>query len=606
MATHRRQTLDSVTGYMRSRNVPSFFQRIIVDFYEHMWSTPSKASVVFQELPDSLQSRLTMVMNRDLVERMAIFRLMPATVYIRMVQRLVHNTFLPGEYVIKRGSVATEMYFIKRGKCDALASDGVSIISTHLPGQFFGEHALLYRCRQPTSFRAVDFLDVWAMAKGDFDELQISAPVRSPCSLVAVAMPSIFVVTLLFFSAVVWLGQLFCAEIQRVDMQRQRLKLKYLVDQKKGKAQPKGEHRPTVKTFPTGRLSVSDEGDAVMHTPGVTKHRRASFLDRAKLKFGMSGRQDSSESTQKRRRSTMGSQTSEASAGTVRRFRDWLQSSRQSKEVDDTPPDGRRGRRASAPALASGGTERFNLKLRRSSAVHPHEGPALSAFRGDSENSVAFDRLSRTDTSVSSDAQGNAARMQSGNGGDGPGDREDQLQRYDVHTVHEALSESESDAPQTHRSRVSGESKAPPQTRFLPKMPSGRSPAHGFVPGQAPGESGLRHTPSFWKAPLPPLGGTLGGSASAEDGIGALVDDGDAAFDTTGPLAPAQVQNAQDLVSSWDDFGGGGGVVDRPLDVAEAFEQLMTEDLDAEDDAATAVSCPTPAVSPSEPDVVEM
>ena len=547
MATHRRQTLDSVTGYMRSRNVPSFFQRIIVDFYEHMWSTPSKASVVFQELPDSLQSRLTMVMNRDLVERMAIFRLMPATVYIRMVQRLVHNTFLPGEYVIKRGSVATEMYFIKRGKCDALASDGVSIISTHLPGQFFGEHALLYRCRQPTSFRAVDFLDVWAMAKGDFDELQISAPVRSPCSLVAVAMPSIFVVTLLFFSAVVWLGQLFCAEIQRVDMQRQRLKLKYLVDQKKGKAQPKGEHRPTVKTFPTGRLSVSDEGDAVMHTPGVTKHRRASFLDRAKLKFGMSGRQDSSESTQKRRRSTMGSQTSEASAGTVRRFRDWLQSSRQSKEVDDMPPDGRRGRRASAPALASGGTERFNLKLRRSSAVHPHEGPALSAFRGDSENSVAFDRLSRTDTSVSSDAQGNAARMQSGNGGDGPGDREDQLQRYDVHTVHEALSESESDAPQTHRSRVSGESKAPPQTRFLPKMPSGRSPAHGFVPGQAPGESGLRHTPSFWKAPLPPLGGTL-----------------------------------------------------------EAFEQLMTEDLDAEDDAATAVSCPTPAVSPSEPDVVEM
>ena len=37
-STERRQKLDEITNYLRGRKVPSFFQKIIKDFYNHMWS----------------------------------------------------------------------------------------------------------------------------------------------------------------------------------------------------------------------------------------------------------------------------------------------------------------------------------------------------------------------------------------------------------------------------------------------------------------------------------------------------------------------------------------------------------------------------------------
>jgi len=174
-ATQRRQTLDKVSSYMRSRKVPAFFQRIIVDFYQHMWTTPMKESDVFKDLPESLRSRLSMVLNRDLIDRIPIFRNMTAEVYIRLVQKLLHNTYLPGEFVIRKGDIPRCVYFVKRGMADGILSTG-QLLSTYEPGDFFGEHAILHNERRSISVRAVDFLDVLQLQKEHLFELHATAP----------------------------------------------------------------------------------------------------------------------------------------------------------------------------------------------------------------------------------------------------------------------------------------------------------------------------------------------------------------------------------------------------------------------------------------------
>ncbi|KAA0152025.1 hypothetical protein FNF29_04140 [Cafeteria roenbergensis] len=176
-ATQRRQTLEKVNAFMRSRKVPPFFQRIIVDFYEHMWQTPQREADVFRDLPPSLRSRLAIVMNRDLIDRIPIFKLMSASVYVRIVQRLQHNTFLPGEYVIQQGTESEFLYFVKRGKCDALLPDTEhTIFMTLFPGDVFGERGLLFDERRSESYRAVDFLDVLMMSQLEFQELVVMSP----------------------------------------------------------------------------------------------------------------------------------------------------------------------------------------------------------------------------------------------------------------------------------------------------------------------------------------------------------------------------------------------------------------------------------------------
>jgi voltage-gated potassium channel len=194
--TARRQMLDRVLAYMRSRKVPDFFQKIIIDYYRHSWSMPSTNNELIAALPQQLRSRLSMIINRDLIDRIPVFQAMSIDVYLRMVPRLQHTTYLPGEYVAKQGDLGDDLFFIRSGKVDAVLPNGVTVFCTMKPGDFFGEHSLLFMTRRDASYRAVDFVDLFIMSRPDFTEMYISAPD-------------------------------FIREVQRVDIARQKRRLDF-------------------------------------------------------------------------------------------------------------------------------------------------------------------------------------------------------------------------------------------------------------------------------------------------------------------------------------------------------------------------------------------
>jgi len=176
-ATERQQTLDRITQYMRAQKVPTFFQKIIKDFYTHMWSNPTTSSdEVFNELPPNLRSKLTVVVNRDLIDRIPILQTLSADIYIKAVENFKQATFLPGEYIIRQGEVGEELFLIKRGKVDGVLPNGVKVFSTYTPGDYIGEHALLTGNRRDASYRAVDFVDCLVMSRNQFRELTQQAP----------------------------------------------------------------------------------------------------------------------------------------------------------------------------------------------------------------------------------------------------------------------------------------------------------------------------------------------------------------------------------------------------------------------------------------------
>lgn len=176
-ASARRQMLDNVLGFMRARKVPRFFQKIIVDYYKHRWNEPAQTTDdILADLPASLRSRLTMIMNRDLVERFPILQHMTADVYLRLVQRLQYGTYLPGEFIARQGEMGDHLFLLKRGKVDAVLPNGVTVFATFMPGEFFGEHSVLFLTKRDASYRAVDFVDLLILSRADFTELYISAP----------------------------------------------------------------------------------------------------------------------------------------------------------------------------------------------------------------------------------------------------------------------------------------------------------------------------------------------------------------------------------------------------------------------------------------------
>jgi CRP-like cAMP-binding protein len=200
-AQERASRLDRALAFMRARKVPTFFQKIIVDYYKHLWGAPSLASdAVLEDLPPTLRARLAMIANRDLIEQFPLLvrhapltatrarahlpphshshslahsptrslarpraqALLPADVYLSLIQRLPTATFLPGEYIARQGQAGDCLFLLKRGKVDAVLPNGVTVFASHKPGDFFGEHCLLspLATLRDASFRAVDFVDV--------------------------------------------------------------------------------------------------------------------------------------------------------------------------------------------------------------------------------------------------------------------------------------------------------------------------------------------------------------------------------------------------------------------------------------------------------------
>ena len=64
----------------------------------------------------------SLVLNRDLVERVPIFSKFSADEFIKIIQQLRPVTYLPGEYIVKQGEDGESMYFIKRGRVDVLVT----------------------------------------------------------------------------------------------------------------------------------------------------------------------------------------------------------------------------------------------------------------------------------------------------------------------------------------------------------------------------------------------------------------------------------------------------------------------------------------------------
>ena len=175
-STERRQKLDEITNYLRSRKVPTFFQKIIKDFYSHMWSVPGQATTLFDDLPHKLRSRLQVVLNRDFIDRIPVLQYLPMEVYINIVPRMANCTFLPGEFIVNAGDLGDSLFFILRGKVDAVLGDKETVYMSVMPGDFFGESALIWGTRYSESFRAVDFVDLLQLTRSDYHELDVSAP----------------------------------------------------------------------------------------------------------------------------------------------------------------------------------------------------------------------------------------------------------------------------------------------------------------------------------------------------------------------------------------------------------------------------------------------
>jgi hypothetical protein len=122
----QRQLMDRIITYMKKRQLPAYFQRIILDFYNYMSAKHSEQGIL-TDLPPAIQLRLSLLLNRELVKNIPLLKQLELNTIIGLMQTLHSTMYMPGEHVFKTGEKGEFLYFVKNGQLE-ITLDSVNVI----------------------------------------------------------------------------------------------------------------------------------------------------------------------------------------------------------------------------------------------------------------------------------------------------------------------------------------------------------------------------------------------------------------------------------------------------------------------------------------------
>ncbi len=171
--TQFRAKLEKIQTFMQYRDVPNDLQDSIRTYYDYLWNNRRgfDESAVLSELPSSLKLQVALHLNKDIIEKVPMFRGASEAFIRQIVLNLKPVLFTPGDFIFRKGEMGDQMYFISRGKVEIVSEDGATVFATISEGGFFGEIALLFSSERTASVRAAEYCDLYTLDKFTFDNV---------------------------------------------------------------------------------------------------------------------------------------------------------------------------------------------------------------------------------------------------------------------------------------------------------------------------------------------------------------------------------------------------------------------------------------------------
>ncbi|ETW05622.1 hypothetical protein H310_03355 [Aphanomyces invadans] len=186
------QKMESLLASMALMRIPSDLQTRICDYYETMYArygTLNGDTVLFtKELSKNLSTEVELYLRMGMITRCPMFRLCSPEFVQELVMQLGFQVFMADDFVVARGEIGYEMYFIQSGSCDLIQHQIMfddhtrkknkpihqatgTLVRTLLEGDFFGEIALLMNCKQTVTLKATMFTEICVLTRDLFHDI---------------------------------------------------------------------------------------------------------------------------------------------------------------------------------------------------------------------------------------------------------------------------------------------------------------------------------------------------------------------------------------------------------------------------------------------------
>jgi voltage-gated potassium channel len=171
-----RRKLEEVNAYLRAQRIPADMQERVRDYYSYLWSKQRgvNVSTVLDDIPHGLSQEILMFLNREVLNRVDIFKDADELFLRESVQLLRPKVFLPDEHIIRQGEYADCMYFLASGEVRILV--GSNEVARLGPGSPFGETALIDNQYRNASVVSTSYSTGYRLDKDDFEALRSKYP----------------------------------------------------------------------------------------------------------------------------------------------------------------------------------------------------------------------------------------------------------------------------------------------------------------------------------------------------------------------------------------------------------------------------------------------
>ncbi|KAI8821898.1 hypothetical protein BJ741DRAFT_107851 [Chytriomyces cf. hyalinus JEL632] len=166
------QKMDAVRQYMKDRNMDADMQERVLDYYDYVWERNKGIDVrnLFDDMPSTFKGEVALSLNNAIIDKATIFRKCSNGFRRLIAIHMKLYLFTANEYVIHKGDIGVEMFFITQGRIDVYASEDLRRpTSSLIEGAHFGEFQIILAHRHEYSARAVCNTDIYVLKKEDLD-----------------------------------------------------------------------------------------------------------------------------------------------------------------------------------------------------------------------------------------------------------------------------------------------------------------------------------------------------------------------------------------------------------------------------------------------------
>ena len=172
------ERIDSVTEFLRQRDVPAEIDAKVRNYYEYVWEHDHgmNKNDMLNDLPGPLRLEILLHLASNILETVPLFKNCPPILRDELLISLESRTFTPGSNIAGEGELGRSIYFIVEGDVEIISAETQKSWGTLGEGDYFGLMSMVLGERRTATSRAVGFCDLLILDRENFSRIKAEFP----------------------------------------------------------------------------------------------------------------------------------------------------------------------------------------------------------------------------------------------------------------------------------------------------------------------------------------------------------------------------------------------------------------------------------------------